>query len=126
VTDIFGELFAAVTAGHGPFGHREHVHLTWLAVRRTDPAAAVPLVSDGIRRTARYAGQPRKYHVTMSRAWVELIAARMSVDDPDFATFTARHPEVLDKRLLNKHYRPGTLATEAARTGWVPPDAEPF
>jgi 2'-5' RNA ligase len=126
MTGTFGELFTAVTAGHGRFGHREHVHLTWLAIRRTDPATAVELVSDGIQRTARYAGQPRKYHVTMSRAWVELIAARMSAADPDFATFAARHPEVLDKRLLNEHYRPGTLATEAARTDWVPPDAKPF
>ncbi|WP_433086244.1 hypothetical protein ACQP1P_12700 [Dactylosporangium sp. CA-052675] len=126
MTPTFGELFAAVTAGPGHFGHREHVHLTWLAIRRVGPDAAIGLVGDGIRRTARYAGQPRKYHVTMTRAWVELIAARMRPDDPDFAVFAARHPEVLDKRLLNEHYRPGTLATQAARTGWVPPDARPF
>ncbi|MER7272994.1 hypothetical protein ABT369_00915 [Dactylosporangium sp. NPDC000244] len=126
MSPTFDELFAAVTAGPGHFGHREHVHLTWLAIHGVGPDAALGLVSDGIRRTARYAGQPRKYHVTMSRAWVELIAARMTPDDPDFAAFAARHPEVLDKRLLNEHYRPGTLATEAARTGWVPPDARPF
>ena len=30
----FDELFAEVTASGGRFGHREHVHLTWLAVRR--------------------------------------------------------------------------------------------
>ncbi|MEU7868906.1 hypothetical protein [Dactylosporangium sp. NPDC049140] len=122
----FEELFATVTAGPGRFGHREHVHLTWLAIRRVGPDSAVALVSDGIRRTARYAGQPRKYHVTMSRGWVELIAARMTPGDPDFDTFAARRPEVLGKRLLSEHYRPGTLATEAARTGWVPPDAKPF
>ncbi|GAA3456301.1 hypothetical protein [Dactylosporangium matsuzakiense] len=118
----FDELFAAVTGSSGRFAHRDHVHLTWLAIGAVGPQAAVDLVSEGIQRTARYAGQPRKYHVTMSRAWVELIAARMSQADATFDDFVARHPEVLDKRLLNTLYRPGTLATEAARTGWVPPD----
>ena len=119
----FDALFAKVTtASGGRFGHRDHVYLTWLAIGETGPAAAVDLVSEGLQRTARYAGQPRKYHVTMSRAWVELIAARMSPDPEPFDTFLTRHPEVLNKRLLNTLYRPGTLATEAARTSWVPPD----
>src|SRR5438045_518737 len=46
----------------------------WLAVRRYGMPAAIRLVSVGIRRTARYAGAPQKYHETISRAWVELVA----------------------------------------------------
>ncbi|MCK9903182.1 hypothetical protein MXD63_24360 [Frankia sp. Cpl3] len=42
------------------FGHRQHVHLTWLAVRRYGTAAAVGLIGEGIQRTARYAGAPQK------------------------------------------------------------------
>ncbi len=49
----FDALMAEVMAGASRFGHREHVHLTWLAVRRCGVAAAVSLVSDGIQRTAR-------------------------------------------------------------------------
>ena len=60
------------------FGHREHVKLTWLAVRRCGTAAAVELISDGIQRTARYAGVPQKYNATVSRAWVELTAYHMA------------------------------------------------
>jgi hypothetical protein len=55
----FGALMAEATAATGRFGHREHVHLTWLAVRHPGVPAAVSLVSDGIQRTARYAGPPR-------------------------------------------------------------------
>ena len=49
----FDALIAEATAAAGRFGHREHVHLTWLAVRRGGVPAAVGLVSDGIQRTAR-------------------------------------------------------------------------
>jgi hypothetical protein len=123
----FDELMRKVMAGADRFGHRQHVQLTWLAVRRYGTAAAIGLVSDGIQRTARYAGAPQKYHATVSRAWVELVgyhAAEMPTDD--FTAFAGHHTPLLDKRLLTRFYRPATLAAVAARTGWVEPDLAPF
>jgi hypothetical protein len=122
----FAELMAEVMAGASRFGHREHVHLTWLAVRRYGIPAAIALVSDGIRQTARYAGAPQKYHVTVSRAWVEIIGHHADRSDKDFTAFTARCPAVLDKRLLTRHYAPATLASQRARSGWAEPDLVPF
>ena len=124
---VFDELMAEVTASAGAFGHREHVHLTWLAVRRVRMPAAVALVSNGIQSTARYAGAPQKYHVTVSRAWVELVAHHAAEHDhPDFAAFAERNPALLDKRLLTRFYRSTTLASTRARAGWVEPDLAPF
>ncbi|MQS14959.1 hypothetical protein F7Q99_22515 [Streptomyces kaniharaensis] len=37
-----------------------------------------------------------------------------------------RRPDLLDKELLTRHYRPGTLADERARTSWVAPDLKPL
>jgi hypothetical protein len=124
----FDELMREVMAGSGRFGHRQHVHLTWLAVRRYGPGAAITLVSEGIQRTARYAGAPQKYHATVSRAWVELVGHHVAADGPgdDFDRFVTRHPALLDKRLLTRHYRSSTLASPQARTGWVEPDLAPF
>ncbi|GGQ48010.1 hypothetical protein [Couchioplanes azureus] len=122
----FDALMADVMAGADRFGHREHVHLTWLAVRRHGTAAAIALVGDGIRRTARYAGTPQKYHATVSRAWVELVGHHAAGGGDDFETFVGRHPALLDKRLLARHYRSSTLATAEARTGWVAPDLLPL
>lgn len=124
---VFDELMAEVTASSGAFGHREHVHLTWLAVHRVGMPAAVDLVSNGIRRTARYAGAPQKYHVTVSRAWVQLVDHHAAEHDPsDFATFAERNTALLDKRLLTRFYRPATLASTQARSSWVEPDLAPF
>ena len=135
--EAFDELMAEVMtgarggamAGTGRFGHREHVHLTWLAVRRYGVPAAIRLVSDGIQRTARYAGAPQKYHATVSRAWVELVGYHADGDGNGgggFAAFAERYPALLDKRLLTRHYRSATLASHQAKAGWVEPDLAPF
>ncbi|MFD7256424.1 hypothetical protein [Streptomyces sp. NPDC059874] len=135
-TAPFDTLMAEVTASAGRFGHREHVHLTWLAVRRFGMPEALRLLDEGIRRTAREAGVPEKYHATVTRAWVELVAhhthrsgADDSIDAADFKAFTAfaeGHPDLLDKHLLDRFYRPGTLATPRAKTEWTEPDLGPF
>ena len=126
-TGGFDALMAEVTATTTRFGHRKHVHLTWLAVRRYGVPAAIGLVSDGIQRTARYAGAPQKYHATVSRAWVELVGHHAAEHgEDDFTAFADRHPALLDKRLLTRFYRPATLAGSAARTGWVEPDLARF
>jgi hypothetical protein len=74
---------AEVMAHAERFGHRQDIHLTWLAVRRYDTGAAIDLVSDGIRRTARYAGAPQKHHATVSRAWVELVGYHVAASTDD-------------------------------------------
>lgn len=126
--DTFDELLREVMADAERFGHRQHVRLTWLAVRRHGAAAALDLIGEGILRTATKAGAPQKFHVTVTRAWVELVARHAEDDatETDFERFAARHPDLLDKDLLARHYRPRTLASEHARTAWAEPDLAPF
>jgi hypothetical protein len=123
----FPELMGRVMLAAKRFGHRQHVHLTWLAVRGYGTTAAVGLVSDGIQSVARYAGAPQKYNATVSRAWVELVGHHADQSDADdFDTFADQNPALLDKKLLTRFYRSSTLAGTAARTGWVEPDRAPF
>ncbi|MFF2045205.1 hypothetical protein ACFVVX_32810 [Kitasatospora sp. NPDC058170] len=123
----FDALITEVTAAAGRFGHREHVRLTWLAVRRFGVPAAIDLVSEGIQRTARNAGKPEKYHATLSRAWVELIGHHAAEDGgEEFTEFADRNPALLDKDLPTRFYRAETLAGETAKAAWVEPDLAPF
>jgi hypothetical protein len=71
---------------------------------------------------------PQKYHHTVSRAWVEIVAHHVGADPDcaDFDLFAGRNPALLDKRLLTRHYRSATLASGLARDGWVEPDLLPF
>lgn len=123
----FPELQGEVMSSAERFGHRQHVHLTWLAVRRCGTAAAIRLVSDGIQGLTRYAGAPQKYNATVSRAWVELVGHHAGQSNAaDFGTFTDQYPALLNKRLLSHFYSSPALASIAARTSWVEPDLAPF
>jgi hypothetical protein len=112
----------------GAFRHRQHVNLTFLAVRRHGMPSAVDKVSGWIQQIAVYEQHPQKYHHTVSRAWVEMIAHHIEADPGcvDFDRFARRHPALLDKRLLARHYRSATLASRDARNGWIEPDVSPF
>ena len=85
-------------------------------------------MSGWIRHLAAYQRAPQKFNATVTRAWTEIVAHHMAAAPPgtDFASFAERYPALLDKRLLTRHYTARTLASQAARTGWVEPDLAPF
>lgn len=109
------------------FGHREHLALAYEAVNRYGMPHAVDAVCAHLRQLSAYHRAPQKYHHTVSRAWVELVAHHAAEVGPGrFDELVARFPALLDKRLLSRHYRSVTLASAAARTGWIAPDLRPL
>src|SRR6202035_1610799 len=97
----------AGAAGAGGFGHREHVHLAFLAVRRYGTAEAAERIGRWLRHLTAYAGAPQKYNATVTWAWTEIVGHHLARDQADsgtaamdFDSFAARHPRLLDKRLL--------------------------
>src|SRR5436190_13789782 len=97
------EFLAAFEMGSltGSFPHADHVRVGWLFVRRYGADGAVERVAAGIRGVAAAAGAPGKFHETITRGWVFLIAAAVGrCSAPAFEDFTAANPELLDPRLL--------------------------
>jgi hypothetical protein len=121
-------ILAEIVPPGGAFRHREHIHLAYLAVQRYGPDQAAGAVAGWIRHLAAYQRAPQKFHATVTRAWVEIVAHHMAAAPPiaDFADFAARHPALLDKRLLTRHYSSRALASPAAKAGWVEPDLAAF
>jgi hypothetical protein len=119
---------AEIVPPGGAFRHREHIHLAYLAVQRHGADRAAAVVPGWIRQLAAYQRAPQKFNATVTRAWTEIVAHHMAAAPPaaDFARFADRHPALLDKRLLARHYTARTLASPAARTGWAAPDLAPF
>jgi hypothetical protein len=126
--DELAGLLRQIVPPGGRFGHRQHVHLAFLAVRQHGSEAAEVKISSWIRHIAAYEHAPQKYNATMTRAWTRIVGHHTEADPSaaDFASFADRHPALLDKRLLSSHYRASTLASPAARIGWVEPDLAPF
>ena len=121
-------LLSRVVPTGGRFGHREHVHLTFLAVRAEGTSVATTKIARWIRHIAEYARAPQKYNATMTRAWTEIVGHHVDADPAvtDFGEFANRYPALLDKRLLSRHYSSVLLASATARCEWVPPDLAPF
>jgi hypothetical protein len=121
-------VLAEIVPPGGAFRHREHIHLAYLAVQRHGAEQAPAVVSGWIRHLAAYQRAPQKFNATVTRAWTEAVAHHMTAAAPggDFASFAERHPALLDKRMLSRHYTARTLASPAARAGWAEPDLAPF
>ncbi len=121
-------ILAEIVPAGGAFRHREHIHLAYIAVQRYGPGQATAVVAGWLKHMAAYHRAPQKFHATITRAWVEIVAYHMAAGPlaPDFASFADRYPPLLDKRLLTRHYSSRALASPAARTGWLEPDLASF
>jgi hypothetical protein len=124
----FAAILPAIAGPGGEFSHREHINLAFWAVRRYGMPAATGKVCGWIQQLAAYQRVPQKYHYTVSRAWMEIVAHHVAADQDcaDFGAFVSRYPALLDKRLLSRHYRSATLASPRARHDWAEPDLLPF
>lgn len=125
------EFLAAIEAATYPgdkFGHRGHLRLGWLCLRAHGFEQGLERIRALVRRYAAALGAAEKFHETMTRAWAERMQVALD-ETPElgsFETFLAAHPELLDSRLLGRHYRKETLESPLAKVSWVPPDLEPL
>lgn len=109
------------------FKHRTHVELAWAYLRRRTLSEALVQLTTGLRRYAGHHGATGKYHETVTWAYVLLINERRvrggSVDS--FEDFAAANPDLFTREppLLERYYRPETLASELAKQVFVFPDA---
>jgi len=93
-----------------------------------DEAEATRRIEQAIRRYADYNGIGQKYHQTITRAWMMLVAAarRATPQSLCFDEFAEQHPELLAVKTLNNYYTPECLARPEARSGWIEPDLQPL
>jgi hypothetical protein len=125
------EFLAAIEAATYPgdkFGHRAHLRLGWVCLRAHGFEVGLERIRTLVRRYATAQGAAEKFHETMTRAWAERmqVALDETPEPGSFEAFLAAHPELLDSRLLGRHYRKETLESPLAKASWVPPDLEPL
>jgi len=110
------------------FGHREHVRLAWMYLRRHGLEAGSARIRDTIQRYATALGAPGKYHETLTWAWCVYVdhALRGPSRCETFPAFLEANPELLDSRLLARHYQRETLDAPEARRERMAPDLAPL
>ncbi len=103
------------------FRHRDHLRADYLYLRRDGFAGAVGSMSAALRRFAASRGKAERYHETVTIAFLALINERLAAsgEPGSFEAFLARHPEIAERGLLTRYYRPETLGSETARRSFV-------
>ena len=109
------------------FPHASHVRLTLIYLRRHGRDEALQRLMEGLRKFVALKGVPEKFHVTLTRAWLDLLdstrRAHPEAEQPE--ALVQACPELLDKEVLLRFYSRDLLMSDAARTEWQPPDRAP-
>lgn len=125
----FEEQFANCTLPPAGFDHRGHLRIAWLHLQRFPLDEAISLTCTGIGRYAASLGAAGKFHWTVTEALMRLMHAGGAADpDLPFHRFLERQAAlVADARgAVGRHYSDALLATDSARSGFVPPDLAPL
>jgi hypothetical protein len=124
-----GEFLRLVESGRiERFGHREHLRLAFLAVRREQTLdQAIERCRSGIRAVATAQGAPDRYHETITAAWATIVGSIASARPAaTFDELLDRHPELRDPHLLERYYSRERLASDEARRRRLAPDVLPM
>jgi uncharacterized glyoxalase superfamily protein PhnB len=122
----FLEQFDAGTLDLRTFDHEAHFRAAWLCLRGAPFKDALARLRRGLKRLAISAGQPQRYHETITVAYARLIYRQMRLlNDPPWDEFKARSAELLapDMAALRALYGEGALDAPDARKTFVPPPA---
>lgn len=117
------DILRSILDTRGGFGHQQHLELTWRYLHLYEPDEAQRAVARTIRQVASAHGAPGKYHETITRCWVHLVALHRAQSDAEsFDEFIAENRGLLDRHLLDAHYSPELISSTRARTRWTEPD----
>ena len=124
--DAFVVAFLTGSLPPQQFHHRDHLRLAWVLVRLSGEDEATRRITSGIHYFATMHGQAEKYHETMTRFWVRIVAHAVAArpEISTFDAFLAAFPLLLEKDLPYRHWQRETMASPAARAQWVEPDIQ--
>ena len=119
----FLAAFEAGRIANQDFHHRDHLRLAWIQVRRLGLQRASDTVAGAIRQFAGRHGHADRYHETMTRFWVRVVAMGIGRHPTLlFDDLLAAEPHLLDKTLPFNHWSRERMASDEARRRWMEPD----
>jgi hypothetical protein len=120
------EAFEGGTLPKDSFHHRDHVKMAFLYLQKYKPLEALGHFSSALRCFATAHGKPNLYNETITWAFLLLIRERIArTNSPQtWSEFSATNTDLLrwDDNILEKYYRPETLASELAKRVFLFPD----
>ncbi len=116
------EKFLAGDIPAAEFRHADHVRAGYELLRMMDFLDAVSAYGRALKIMTERAGKPEKLHHTITIAFLAVIAERMAeASYRDFDAFLAVNPDLMDRAILSRWYKPEHLKSDAARSRFVLP-----
>ncbi len=107
----------------GAFRHADHIGVAYQMLGEEDFVAAAARYASGIRSLATQAGVPKKYNVTITMAFLSLVAERMRTTPHEgYGEFIANNADLLEKDVLGGWYSRERIESDLARTVFLMPD----
>jgi hypothetical protein len=104
------------------FGHKEHVLVAYEMLHRYSFLEVTVKYAKAINTIATRAGVPEKFNLTITLAFLSLIAERMhTTRQSNFEEFLAQNKDLLSNRVLSKWYSAEQLNSDLARTHFILP-----
>ena len=115
-------LFEAGQVDPESFGHRQHLLVAFDMLHQYEFLEAMHRYSSGIQALAMGAGVPEKFNVTITLAFLSIIAERIHRDPSlDFEAFMVANPDLESGNLLARWYSSDQLNSDLARTHFLLP-----
>ncbi|MGI9271522.1 MAG: hypothetical protein ACR2QT_07100 [Woeseiaceae bacterium] len=127
MTREYSELltqFEAFEVNAAEFGHRQHVQVAYEMLHKYAYLEACAKYANAINTIATNAGAPDKFNVTITFAFLSLIAERINstTNWSSFEEFLAQNEDLLSRNALDKWYTSEQLQSDFARTHFLLPD----
>jgi hypothetical protein len=119
----FLEAFLAGEIRAEDFRHVDHVRAGYELLTRHEFLEAATAYCRALKIMTARIGKPEAFHQTITLAFLAVIAERMEGGrHSDFEAFANANPDLMDKAMLARWYRPETLNSSVARRAFVLPD----
>jgi len=119
------EQFESLEINPAAFGHKEHVVVAYEMLHKYSFLDASTRYASAINTIATRAGAPEKLHMTITLAFLSLIAERVhTTRQSNIDEFLEQNQDLLSKSVLSKWYSDDQLKSELARTHFLLPNVE--
>jgi hypothetical protein len=129
MTDV--EMTRGLERGEIPnegFNHGSHLHVAWVYLTESlSVQDAANKMRQTLRRLTAAAGQPQKYHETITLFWVHVLATeRRATRAQHLQDVVHANPQLLEKDFPLAYYSAARLFSDKARASWIEPDLKPL
>jgi len=130
--DTFLQRFEQCQIAPDAWGHREHIKVAYIYLRRMPLDAAINRMRHGLRALQAAFQVPdaldRGYHETMTQSWMRLVDFTLQQFGPATSAdeFYQSHPQLWQSKVLRFFYSADRLLSAEAKAAFLAPDIAAF